>query len=128
MRVQGLVFAGTGLFLAVIGGIYWFTSYDPAGTVPLVLGLGLGVIPGAFLLRRSATGPALAEDRSDAEPGDGAGPVGTFPVSSVWPVVLAGGAALSGVGLVFGLWSALPGVLLLIAAFVGATLESRGSH
>jgi hypothetical protein len=126
--VQGLVFAGTGLFLAVIGGIYWFTSYDPAGTVPLVLGLGLGVIPGAFLLWRAGTGPALAEDRADADPGDAAGPVGTFPESSVWPIVLAGGAALSGVGLVFGLWSALPGAMLLVVAFVGATLESRGSH
>jgi len=126
--VQGLVFVGTGLFLALIGGIYWFTSYDPAGTVPLVLGLGLGVIPGAFLLWRAGAGPALAEDRADADPGDGAGPVGTFPASSVWPIVLAGGAALSGVGLVFGLWSALPGVMLLLVAFVGATLESRGSH
>ena len=128
MRVQALVFVATGLFLALIGAIYWFTSYEPAGTVLLVLGLGLGVIPGAFLLKRTASAPALAEDRPDADPGDGAGPLGTFPASSVWPVVFAGGAALTGIGLVFGAWAALPGLLAIVTAFVGATLESRGTH
>ena len=127
MRVQALVFVGTGAFLALIGAIYWFSSYEPAGTVLLVLGLGLGVIPGAYLLWRTASAPALAEDRADADPGDGAGPLGTFPASSVWPVVLAGGVALTGVGLVFGVWAALPGLIFVVVAFVGATLESRGS-
>jgi hypothetical protein len=127
VRVQGLVFIGTGTFLVVIGAIYWFTSYDPAGTVLLLVGLGLGAIPGAFLVWRSAHIPALAEDRPDADPGDGAGALGTFPESSVWPVVLAGGAALTGTGLVFGLWSALPGLAIVVVAFVGAALESRGT-
>ena len=127
MRVQALVFVGTGAFLALIGAIYWFSSYEPAGTVLLVLGLGLGVIPGAYLLWRTVSAPALAEDRADADPGDGAGPLGTFPASSVWPVVLAGGVALTGVGLVFGVWAALPGLIFVVVAFVGATLESRGS-
>ena len=126
MRVQALVFVATGVFLALIGAIYWFTSYEPAGTVLLVL--GLAVIPGVFLLRRTASAPVLAEDRADADPGDGAGPLGTFPASSVWPVVFAGGAALTGIGLVFGAWAALPGLLTVIVAFVGATLESRGTH
>jgi hypothetical protein len=126
--VQALVFVGTGSFLAVIGAIYWFTSYEPAGTVLLVLGLGLGVIPGAFLLYRTASTPVLAEDRDDADPADGAGSLGTFPASSVWPVVFAGGAALTGIGLVFGAWAALPGLLTVTIAFVGATLESRGTH
>jgi hypothetical protein len=128
VRVQALIFVGTGSFLAIIGAIYWFTSYEPAGTVLLVLGLGLGVIPGGFLLYRTASTPALAEDRDDADPADGAGSLGTFPASSVWPVVFAGGAALTGIGLVFGAWAALPGLLTVTIAFVGATLESRGTH
>jgi hypothetical protein len=128
VRVQGLIFIGTGVFVVVSGAIYWFTSYEPAGTVMLLAGLGLGVMPGAFLVWRSMVGSVPAEDRGDAEMGDGAGRVGTFPTSSVWPVVLAGGAALTGVGLVFGLWSALPGLVFVAIAFVGATLQSRGSH
>jgi hypothetical protein len=116
------VFVGSSAFIVGIGIIYWFTSYEPSGTVLLLTGAGLAFIPGLFLLRRGPREPA------DPLPGEGAGVVGAFPGTSVWPFVLAAGAALAGIGLVFGPWTALPGVLLVLAAFVGGTLESRGPH
>lgn len=128
MRTEGLIFLAVTLFMALIGAAYWFTSYEPTGTTLLALTVGLGAIPGGFLLWHSARMAARAQDRPDAAPADGAGPVGSFPESSIWPFVLAAGAALTGIGLVFGLWSALPGVVLLVITFVGATLESRSTH
>ena len=110
--------------MAVIGVAYWFTSYEPTGTVLLALTVGLGAIPGGFLLWRSARMASRVEDRPDAGPGDGEGVIGSFPVSSIWPFALAAGAALTGIGLVFGLWASLPGVALLGVTFVAATLES----
>jgi cytochrome c oxidase subunit IV len=125
MKEQGLVFVATAAFLVTIGLIYWFTSYEPSGTVLLLLCVGLGVIPGTYLLQRSRRAPALPEDRPDASPDELAGRIGSFPESSVWPFVLAIGAAITGVGLVFGIWATVPGVVVLGVAFVGASLESR---
>jgi Cytochrome c oxidase subunit IV len=126
MKEQGLVFVATATFFVGIGVIYWFTSYEPTGTVLLCLGVGLGVIPGSFLLWHSLRAPApLPEDRPDALPDDLAGRVGSFPESSVWPLVIAVGAAMTGIGLVFGVWAGLPGGVVVVIAFVGASLESR---
>ncbi len=128
MRVQGLIFAGTAVFMVTIGAIYWFTSYEPAGTVMLGLCIGLGVIPGVALLWWSRRSPVLPEDRADAVPDDGAGRIGSFPESSAWPIVLAAGAAMTAAGLVFGVWAAIPGMVLVLLAFVGGALESRSQH
>ena len=123
MKLAGLVLVGTAAFLVGIGAIYWFTSYEDAGTTLLVLALGLGFIPGAYLLTRSSR---LPQDQPDADPErDGTGVVGLFPERSIWPFTLAAGAAFTGVGLVFGLWAALPGIGLMLVAFVAVCLESR---
>ena len=126
MRTEALTFIAVGIFTTSLGIVYWFTSYEPAGTVLLLATAGFGLIPGAFLLVRSARMRPRPEDRDDAVLADGAGPIGSFPGSSVWPFVLASGAALAGLGLVFGIWASLPGVMILAVAFVGATLESGG--
>jgi hypothetical protein len=128
MKVEAYSFLGVASAMAVLGIIYWFTSSEPSGTTLLGVATVFGALPGVYLLRRSRQMEPRPEDRGDADPADGAGVVGSFPESSVWPFVLAGGAALTGVGLVFGLWAAAPGVILLGIAFVGASLESRGSH
>jgi cytochrome c oxidase subunit IV len=128
MKVEGYSFLGIGAFIALIGIIYWFTSYEPTGTTLLGLSAVFGALPGVYLLRQSRHMTPRPEDRTDAEPSDGAGVVGSFPESSVWPFVLAGGAALTGIGLVFGLWASAPGVLILLIALVGAILESHSTH
>jgi hypothetical protein len=125
MRTEGLIFGATAAFFVVIGLIYWFTSYENTGTTLLATAAGLGVLPGAFLLWRSRLMSPRPQDLPDAVQADGAGEMGTFPGPSIWPLTLAGGAALSLVGLVFGIWSALPGGALVVFALIGATAESR---
>jgi hypothetical protein len=109
----------------VIAGVYWFTSYEEAGTVLLLLTAGLGAIPGAWLIWGARRTPPRLEDQEDAEASAGAGVVGTFPESSVWPLVFAIGISLAGVGFVFGVWFALPGLPLAVAAVAGGIAEGR---
>jgi hypothetical protein len=66
-----------------------------------------------------------AEDDPNAELSDGAGVVGVFPTSSIWPFIFGLGCALVALALVFGFWTALPGFFLVISAVFGVTSESR---
>lgn len=125
MKTEGAVLVGIGTFFAVIAAIYWFTSYEDAGSVLLLLAAGLGAIPGAWLMLISRRSPPRLEDQDDADVTAGAGAVGTFPESSMWPLVFALGLALAGVGFVFGVWFALPGLPLAIAGLVGGIAEGR---
>ena len=125
MKTEGLVFAGTAAFFAVVAGLYWFTSYEEAGSTMLALTVGLGLIPGVWLLwwaRRMAPRP---EDREDADIAEGAGPVGSFPGPTAWPVTLALGAVLAANGIAFGVWPAVPGALLIVIATCGAVMSGR---
>lgn len=125
MKTEGLVFTATGTFFAVLAAIYWFTSYEVAGSTMLLLCVGLGLIPGLWLLwwsRRMAPRP---EDRPDADIAEGAGPVGAFPGPTVWPVLIAAGAVLAANGIAFGIWPAVPGFVLIVAAASGAIMSGR---
>lgn len=125
MRTEGLVFAGTAAFFAVVTTVYWFTSYEEAGSTMLLLTVGLGLIPGVWLLwwsRRMAPRP---EDRADADIEDGVGVVGRFPGPTAWPATLALGAVLAANGMAFGIWPALPGFVLIFIAASGAIMSGR---
>lgn len=125
MKVEGLVFAGTAAFFAVVAGLYWFTSYEEAGSVMLLLTVGLGLIPGVWLLWWARRMEARPEDREDATLADGAGTVGAFPGPTAWPVTLAAGAVIAANGIAFGIWPALPGFVLIVIAACGTVMSSR---
>ena len=126
MRIFGKLLGGVAFFAAVIAVVYAVFSGEPAGTTLLLVSIAIGAFPAVMLLYWTRRGPVPPSDRPDAVPADGVGPVATFPGTSVWPIVMAGGAVMAGIGLVFGPWTTLPGLLLLGVAFVGATVESRG--
>lgn len=123
--MEGLVFVGTAAFFSVVTAIYWFTSYEEAGSTMLLLSMGLGLMPGLWLLwwsRRMAPRP---EDLPDADISDGAGAVGAFPGPTAWPVTLAFGAVLAANGIAFGIWPAVPGFVLIVLAACGAIMSGR---
>jgi hypothetical protein len=125
MRRESMVFLFIAAFFIVVDGVYWFTSHAYTGSVLLLLTIALGLLPGAYLFwwsRRMALRP---EDRDDATPANSAGVVGSFPGSSIWPFVFGMGAAMIGVALVFGPWTAVPGVILVLSAAAGYVAESR---
>ncbi len=71
-----------------------------------------------------------AEDNPNATQAEGAGVVGTFPGSSIFPFVLGMAAFFVVLALVFGIWLLVPGVGLAFWALIGGTSEGRrgGTH
>jgi len=129
MRIEALILLGVGLFFGIVGTIYWFTAYEDGGTMMLVGTCLLGLLPGGYYFywhRRMGHRP---EDREDATMEEGAGVVGSFPGSSIWPFVLGLGAFFAVLALAFGVWLLGIGATLVVSALIGVTAESRrGGH
>ena len=131
MRTGAKFFALSAAFSAAIGLSYWLVAYERAGTsllasmalAPLLVALFIFARTGGFGRTRGVPSP---EDRSDARPGEGSGPIGSFPEATLWPVVLALGTALAAAGIIFGPWLFLLGALVMTASVIGLMRESRG--
>jgi Cytochrome c oxidase subunit IV len=125
VRIEALFLIGVGVFFALIDLIYWFTGYEPGGTMMLVGTVALGFIPGGYYLWWSNRMKPRPEDRADGTLEEGAGVIGSFPSSSIWPFVFGMGCFLVVLGLVFGVWLMVPGFALIFSAAVGYSVESR---
>ena len=65
MKVYGLFLAGIGVFFGVIGVVYWFTSYEDAGSMMLFGSFLLGMLPGGYYYfwhRRMRARPRTEDD------------------------------------------------------------------
>lgn len=125
MKVEAYVLLFIGTFFGIVAIIYWFFSYDQAGTAMLIGTFLLGLLPGSYYLWWSRRMKPRPEDDPGATMEDGAGVVGAFPGSSVWPFVLGLGSSFVALALVFGSWTLAVGFFLGIAALVGVIYESR---
>ena len=128
MRVEALFLLGVAAFFGLVGIVYWFWSYDgttSGGTMMLIGTTLLGFVPGSYYLWWSHRMKPRPEDRPDATMEDGAGVIGSFPASSIWPFVLGMGLFLMVLSMVFGLWLIAPGASLVVSAAIGVTVESR---
>jgi len=125
MKTEARIFFGVTAFFVVIAITYWFASYEDAGTVMLMGCAGLGLVAGSFLAFHARRMQPRPEDRTDAVVSDGVGAVGRFPNATIWPLGLALGATLIGVGLVFGLAVVLIGVAIFAISIVGMLSDSR---
>jgi hypothetical protein len=127
MKVAVRILVGTAAFGLVVGAIYWFISYEAAGTT-LLLALGIAPLILAVYAERDRRGKAtLQEDLPDARLEDAAGEdVGSFPAESVWPIALAGASVLVLGGIVYGPALLVVGLLVGTVAVMGLMRESRG--
>ena len=129
MRVEAILLLFLGVFFGIVGIVYWFWSYEDAGTMMLAGTSALGFLPGAYYFFWHRRMGQRVEDREDAAIEEGAGEINSFPGSSIWPFVMGMGAFLTLLALVFGIWLILPGIVLIVTALVGVTAESRrGGH
>lgn len=115
MRVVGLAYLALGALIAAMCALYWFTSYESAGTAMLLLAAGLALFLGLYLARtaRRTTDQAVG----DSDP--------YLPHASVWPFLVGVAALVTLNGLALGLWALVPGVIALFGALVGYAGQSR---
>jgi Cytochrome c oxidase subunit IV len=129
MKVEAILLLFLGLFFGIVGVVYWFWSYEQAGTAMLIGTCTLGFLPGSYYWYWHKRMGKRVEDRDDATIAEGAGDIDSFPSTSIWPFVLGMGAFLTVNSLVFGIWLIFPGISLILTALVGVTAESRrGGH
>ncbi len=108
-------FGRLSLFALAAGLVYWFVSYEAAGTVLL---LGFGVATGAaFLVLRGGqpAGSRGTDEEAPAEPGRPDGPFGDesgpVPTRSSAPLAVGFGVAVIGLAGAFGPWFAIVGAV-----------------
>jgi hypothetical protein len=116
------------LFGFVSGIVYWFVSYEPLGTVALLLlGAGPG-FAGLILVQEHRRRGGPVQSRADVlrrfagiPPGDPPGPadkrdddLGVLPQPTIWPFAASLGVAILLTGLIYGLW------LIVLGAGVAA--------
>jgi cytochrome c oxidase subunit IV len=119
------VFLGSGTFILASATIYWFVSYEPAGTILLLGTAAATYVMAAYGWLRVRGSSEPIEDRGDADPGAGAGePITSFTMDSPWPLVFGVGASVLAGGLVFGFPLLLLGAILMVVACVGLMRES----
>ena len=128
-------FLRTALYTGLIASIYWFVSYEWAGTALLVFLFGSAVffvLVTAALVRTTRLSSASERGRGIAEalhalvgfeddPGvEPQAPLeiaeDRFPTRSIWPLATSVAATLVALGLIYGPWLWIPGAGLLIAS------------
>lgn len=119
-KVPWRVFGGIGVFVAIMGTIYWFTSYERAGTAMLLVAAILGLWAGAFLWRAARRVEVPPPGATGPEPG-----TTYLPEVSPWPVGIGLGLTLVLNGLLIGTWFLVPGVMVLAVSVLGWARQSR---
>ncbi len=130
MKVEAKMLLALGTFFGLMCAVYWNWSLENAGGVMMFAGMLLCFLPGLYYYWWSRRMPTRPEDNPQASREEGAGVVGTFPGTSIWPFVLGMGAFTIVLSLVFGIWLLVPGLGLAGWAFLGGTSEGRrgGQH
>lgn len=127
MKMAMRSFLALSAFAIGLGTLYWFLTYEWTGSI-LLWALGLmPLIVAVWAHRRGLIRHPGPDDDPDAEPGDAAGTsIGSFPLSTAWPVFVVMGVILAGASLIYGLILLPVGSALLGWAVFGLMRESRG--
>ena len=130
MKTEWKIFAPIAAFFVLVAVLYgYFTKLsEPIGIVALLLAsVTCGMI--AVYLAITSRKIDRPEDRADGEIAEGAGELGFFPASSIWPFWTALTLAVIVLGPVFGWWISLLGLGMGIWSLTGWVYEYyRGDY
>jgi hypothetical protein len=125
MKVEAKILLGLGVFFGLMCLVYWNWSLENAGGVMMFAAMLLCFLPGGYYYWWSRRMKVRPEDDPNATQASGAGVVGAFPGTSIWPFTLGMGAFFVVLALVFGIWFMVPGIGLVAWAMLGGTAEGR---
>lgn len=124
-RLQSKIFGGIAVFMVVIATVYWFMSYEAAGTTFLLVAAGMTGLPAIYLgwPRSRGKGPARphVHQQPGLDPHDGV----WFPDASIWPLAIGVSMALVGNGFLLGRWLLAPALVLLVWSIGGMIRQGR---
>ncbi len=112
-------FLGISVFVALLAVVYWFASYEYAGTVMLALASGLSLLSAGYLWWQERSGRVASA--ATAEPA----PAQYLPHASPWPFGIGVGAFLLFNGLVLGFAYIVPGLLVVAVSIAGLIAQTR---
>jgi Cytochrome c oxidase subunit IV len=125
MKVEAKILIGLGLFFGTMCAVYWRWSVEDAGGVMMFAGMLLCFLPGSYYYWWSRRMKARPEDDPHSTQAQGAGVIGSFPGTSIWPLTMAAGCFFLVLALVFGIWLIVPALALVVWALLGGTAEGR---
>jgi uncharacterized membrane protein YfcA len=125
MRTEYKLFVALGIFMLPLGIIYWFVSYEIAGSIMLLIVAIAFAFIGVYLAIQSKRMAGFRPEDYDATQEEGVGVVGSFPGSSIWPLISAIALTFIAFGLTFSSFLAIPGLGLLLATVIGMARESE---
>jgi hypothetical protein len=120
------IYAAIGGFYLVLAIVYGITSREPAGTAMLLGAAIFALVTGAYFALKLRGVQAETEADEWPTPTDPPQHEGLYlPHTSVWPIGIGVGAAITLAGIPIGWWFCLPGVILLIHSIIGFATQSR---
>src|SRR5712691_1852070 len=88
MMTEVKFFAFSGMFSLLVAAVYWFLSYEPAGSTLLLFMFLSPIFVAAYVAYRAGR-TRRPEDDPDAEHvGQAGAPVGRFHSGSLWPFLM----------------------------------------
>lgn len=120
------MFGALGTFYLAAGILYWFLAYEWAGFLLLVFSGGFAYTTAGYFWLKLRN---VQQEVEDADAEDAVGPPehpGLYlPHTSVWPLGISMGAAVTLAGVAIGWWILIPGAVLLVHSIIGFAAQSR---
>lgn len=123
MKTEAYLFGAVAAFFLVTGAFYAWWAQEPAGIAALTVSFVMSSLICFFFARTYQRCGARPEDDKDANISARSGPVDFFAAESPYPAATAFGAALTALGIVFGLWLFLIGFGILCAGAAGIIFQ-----
>ena len=135
MGTGSKVFYAIGTFLALMAVFYilatawigedaYLFGVEWVGAVGLVLAAVMSFMLAGYLDITERRMDIVPEDWEEAEIEDGAGVLGFFSPSSIWPLAMTGSIAVLGLGVIFlYYWLIALGAVLLVTSVTGLSLQ-----
>ncbi|WP_069814041.1 aa3-type cytochrome oxidase subunit IV [Streptomyces sp. TP-A0874] len=123
MKAEALLFAGVALFFAATAAVYGRYSTEPAGTVALLVSFLMSGLIAFFLWTQFLRHGRRPQDRKNVPVHWGSGRLAFFSPRSYYPVLTGAGAAVTAVGVIYGLWLFLIGLGVLACGVLGFVFQ-----
>ena len=124
MKANWKLFSGLAVFYAIMAFVYYWVGGETVGITGMILAACLAAMVGFYVwFTQKRIGFDIPSDNLQGEIADDAGELGFYSPHSWWPLPVALGACVTGLGLIIGWWLTLIGVGALLISVFGFVTE-----